>query len=231
MPVPIRTVIHTDIFSQNFQAMPGYVYLALGDPLQKRNFYRAGWLKFRDDTDMAMVMRELNEKKIDGFKLHVIHNTQPFRNKVRYTPEAASRPERIVADLANVRALAAKLDADYRHHRRLPVRPEDAGEDWEKTAMEEWMAKKDSEGDTAEDAKMEGVDGEEEDPLPLEGGAVAVEKRVEHVMADLEEAGKVVESDPKAYELKKVRSSIEAIYPQLTSMAEYGYAGFVSCIP
>ena len=44
--------------------MPGYVYLALGDPLQKRNFYRAGWLKFRDDADMALIMKELNEKKV-----------------------------------------------------------------------------------------------------------------------------------------------------------------------
>ncbi|VDC04076.1 unnamed protein product [Peniophora sp. CBMAI 1063] len=187
----------------NFQAMPGYVYLALGDPLQKRNFYRAGWLKFREDTDMTTVMRELNEKKIDGFKLHVIHNTQPFRNKVRYTPEAASRPERIFADLANVRALAAKLDADYRHHRRLPARPADAGEDWEKSAMEEWASKKEGEGAETEDIKMEGAEGEEEDPLPIESGAEAVEKRVEIVMMDLKEAGKVDEADEKAYELKK----------------------------
>lgn len=199
---------------QNFQAMPGYVYLALGDPLQKRNFYRAGWLKFREDTDMAAIMRELNEKKIDGFKLHVIHNTQPFRNKVRYTPEAASRPERIAIDLANVRALAAKLDADYRHVRHLPVRPAETGEDWEKATMEEWATKKEGGVDGAEDAKMDGVEGEEEDPLPAESGAEAVEKRVEVVMADLKEAGKVDEADPKAYELKKVCT----IYHQRSTM-------------
>lgn len=40
------------------------MYLALGDPLQKRNFYRAGWLKFRDDADMSVVMAELAEKKV-----------------------------------------------------------------------------------------------------------------------------------------------------------------------
>ena len=45
-------------------AIPGFVYLALGDPLQKRNFYRAGWLKFRDDADMTTVMKDLNEKKV-----------------------------------------------------------------------------------------------------------------------------------------------------------------------
>lgn len=40
------------------------MYLALGDPLQKRNFYRAGWIKFRDDTDMTAVMNELTDKKV-----------------------------------------------------------------------------------------------------------------------------------------------------------------------
>lgn len=50
-----------------FQAcskIPGYLYLALGDPLQKRNYYRAGWLMFKDDADMDMVMAELSEKKV-----------------------------------------------------------------------------------------------------------------------------------------------------------------------
>ena len=40
------------------------MYLALGDPLQKRNYYRAGWLRFKDDTDMSAAMVELSEKKV-----------------------------------------------------------------------------------------------------------------------------------------------------------------------
>jgi hypothetical protein len=40
------------------------MYLALGDPLQKRNYYRAGWLRFHDDADMSAVMAELSEKKV-----------------------------------------------------------------------------------------------------------------------------------------------------------------------
>lgn len=40
------------------------MYLALGDPLQKRNFYRAGWIKFRNDADMTTVMNELTDKKV-----------------------------------------------------------------------------------------------------------------------------------------------------------------------
>lgn len=44
--------------------VPGFVYLALGDPLQKRNYYRAGWLRFHDDADMPAVLNELSEKKV-----------------------------------------------------------------------------------------------------------------------------------------------------------------------
>ena len=44
--------------------MPGFLYLALGDPLQKRNYYRAGWIRFSDEADMAAVMSELSEKKV-----------------------------------------------------------------------------------------------------------------------------------------------------------------------
>lgn len=44
--------------------VPGFIYIALGDPLQKRNYYRAGWLRFRDDADMGAVLSELSEKKV-----------------------------------------------------------------------------------------------------------------------------------------------------------------------
>jgi hypothetical protein len=40
------------------------MYLALGDPLQKRNYYRAGWIRFCDDADMTVVMTELTDKKV-----------------------------------------------------------------------------------------------------------------------------------------------------------------------
>mgnify|MGYP001156495556 CR=1 FL=1 len=45
------------------------MYLALGDPLQKRNFYRAGWIRFRDDADMPNVLAELSEKKVSRVSL------------------------------------------------------------------------------------------------------------------------------------------------------------------
>ncbi len=49
---------------QALDSIPGFIYLALGDPLQKRNFYRAGWLKFHEDADINVIMSELSERKV-----------------------------------------------------------------------------------------------------------------------------------------------------------------------
>ena len=43
----------------------GFKYVALGDPLQKRNYYRAGWIRFQEDSDMSAVLAELSEKKVN----------------------------------------------------------------------------------------------------------------------------------------------------------------------
>jgi hypothetical protein len=74
---------------------------------------------------MTMVMSELQDRKVtpfflgliqftdllqvEGFKLHVTHNTKPFVNKIQYAPEVASKPERLEKDLANTKTLAALL--------------------------------------------------------------------------------------------------------------------------
>jgi len=52
------------MFSKFLSKIPGFLFLALGDPLQKRNYYRAGWIRFQDDADMATVLTELSEKKV-----------------------------------------------------------------------------------------------------------------------------------------------------------------------
>ena len=41
-----------------------FIHLALGDPMQKRSYYRAGWIKFEEDADMPTVMSSLSEKKV-----------------------------------------------------------------------------------------------------------------------------------------------------------------------
>ncbi|EPT02795.1 hypothetical protein FOMPIDRAFT_1022699 [Fomitopsis schrenkii] len=172
--------------------IPGVVYLALGDPLQKRNYYRAGWLKFRDDADMPTVMAELAEKKIEGFKLHVAHNTKPFTGRVRYAPEVASKPDRIVKDLENAKTLAAILEEEYETLRTLKIQPKKEGGD-------------EANGNVAnvDVAMTDAAGAADEDPEPRERGSQAVERRIEKVMADLRDQGLVDSADEKALEQKK----------------------------
>lgn len=32
--------------------------------MQKRNYYRAGWVRFQEDADMVLAMTELSERKV-----------------------------------------------------------------------------------------------------------------------------------------------------------------------
>ncbi|KAJ7638406.1 hypothetical protein FB45DRAFT_902744 [Roridomyces roridus] len=165
----------------------GFIYIALGDPLQKRNYYRAGWLRFRDDADMPSVLSELSEKKIEGFKLHVTHNVKPFTNRIRYAPEVASRPSRMEKDLENAKALAAKLEDEAAELRKLKIASTAGGD---------------------QDVSMEGLS-EEEEPEIRERGSEAVERRIEKVLADLREQNLVDPNEEKAYESKKLAVSLD----------------------
>ncbi|KAM6495488.1 hypothetical protein JOM56_008194 [Amanita muscaria] len=176
--------------------IPGFIYLALGDPLQKRNFYRAGWIRFRDDADMATVMTELSERKIEGFKLHVTHNQRPFVNKIRYAPEVASRPERMAKDLVNAKSLAEILEDEAARIRSTKVSPLNA-------PTENGQSVEQS------DVAMAPPEVADDDPEPLERGSAAVERRIEKLMADMREQGLVDINDEMAYEEKKVAVSLD----------------------
>ncbi|KAF7301247.1 hypothetical protein MIND_00689500 [Mycena indigotica] len=168
--------------------IPGFIYLALGDPLQKRNYYRAGWLKFREDADMGAALAELGEKKIEGFKLHVTHMVKPFVNRVRYAPDVASRPERMEKDLAQAKQLAARLESEAAELRKLKFEKKNA-----------------SDGDTSMDVvSTEAQDGENNPPP--ERGSEAVEARIEKVMR---EQTVVAASDDKAFEQYKTMVSLD----------------------
>ncbi|KAJ7590732.1 hypothetical protein C8J56DRAFT_933757 [Mycena floridula] len=183
--------------------IPGFVYLALGDPLQKRNYYRAGWVRFQDDADMEAVMEQLSEKKIEGFKLHVSRTTRPFVNKIRFAPEVASKPEQLVKDLARAKTLAALLEERAARLRKMKFVPEVKPED-----------------NNTSDVKMEADTGEEEEPS--ERGSDAVDRRVEKIMADLREQNLVDLDDEKAYEAKKTVIALDLYI-------EYLRAAFHTC--
>jgi len=193
------------------------MYLALGDPLQKRNFYRAGWLRFTDDVDMALIMAELSEKKvihilyvvsnrniyrhmqIEGFKLHVVHNLRPFVNRIRYTPEVASKPNRLEKDLANAKILAALLEDEAAALRKTKLSAKDLAI--------EGVEGENGQSEQKEDASM--ADGQnsgqgDDDDEPNERGSEAVERRIEKIMAEMRDQGLVDINDEKALQAKKV---------------------------
>lgn len=132
--------------------------------------------------------------KIEGFKLHVTHNTRPFTAKIRCTPEIASRPERLEKDLANIKTLAAILEEEAAKLRTTKVKKVTVS----KTPNENAPVDADAPMEDAGDDIME------DDPEPREKGSDAVERRIEKVMFDLREQGVVDINDEKAYEEKKV---------------------------
>jgi hypothetical protein len=87
--------------------------------------------------------------------------------------------------------LAGILEKEYLNVRRLPEKPEDAPSDWEKTQIES-------------DILLDEVN-DPDDPDPREKGSEAIERRVEKIMHDLKEAGRIDDEDEKEYNNKKVR--------------------------
>lgn len=65
-------------------SIPDFMYLALGDPMQKRNYYRAGWIRFADDADMTTIMTQLSEKKVCfSYRSFIIFNSSDFFFSIR----------------------------------------------------------------------------------------------------------------------------------------------------
>ncbi|KAF9268347.1 hypothetical protein L218DRAFT_954708 [Marasmius fiardii PR-910] len=196
--VMIRT-IPPDIgrikLEESCKVVPGFVYLALGDPLQKRNYYRAGWIRFADDADMTLAMNELQDRKVEGFKLHVTHNTKPFVSKVRFAPEVASRLERMQKDLANARILAGLLEEEAATLRKFKISPQDTPDT---TGIEDTPMPDSNDAEAEQD--------EEE---PLERGSDAVDRRIERLLAELRDQDIVDPSDETAHEHKKVEISLD----------------------
>jgi hypothetical protein len=125
--------------------------------------------------------------QIEGFKLHVTHNVRPFTKAIRYTPEVASKPDRLVKDLANTRTLCSILEEEAARLRQLKLPPAGAKVD-----------------DQSEDQTMMPAEADDDDPEPKERGSEAVERRIEKVMTELRDRNLVDVNDDRAFEEKKV---------------------------
>ena len=138
--------------------------------------------------------------QIEGFKLHVTHNMRPFVNRVRYTPEVASRPDRLVKDLVNVKILAGILENEATLLRRLNTVKDP-------TTIEGAP----NEENTTDSITNLDADIDPDDPDPKESGSDAVDRRTEKVMADLRDQNLVDIHNEKACELKKVHDALHLL--------------------
>lgn len=123
------------------------------------------------------------------------HVVKPFTNRIRYTPDVASRPERLEKDLANAKVLVAQLEEEAAKLQSLKIPELNV------------KSKANGEVKVEDDTSMVPPEEPEEEPAvePREKGAEAVERRVEKILADLREQGLVDPSNEKEYEEKKAR--------------------------
>jgi hypothetical protein len=148
--------------------------------------------------------------------LHVTHNIRPFTKGIRFTPEVASKPDRIQKDLTNAKILAGILEEEAGNLRRLRLPPAGARAD-----------------DQSEDQAVEPSEAGDDDPEPKEKGSEAVERRIEKVMLEMRDRNLVDVNNEKAYEEKKV--NYKQLCHSLTNpdvlITDSDLVGSVHCLP
>ena len=122
--------------------------------------------------------------------MHVSHITKPFVNKIKRTPEVASRPERILKDLEQVKKLVGILEDEYDKARQFKVEPKPQGE-----------------GDGSASKSDADQNVEEAEDEPRERGVDAVERRIAKLHEELPQPAN--ENDMWMWENKKVWNSMQ----------------------
>ncbi|OXG51481.1 arsenite-resistant protein ASR2 [Cryptococcus neoformans] len=95
-----------------FSKVPGFQWLAISDPSQKRSFHRVAWAQYADDTDVSKVIEQLDSTKIEGFTFHLTINTTPTIGRVRIAPPSVSTLDRLLLDGTRAKSLALKLEEE-----------------------------------------------------------------------------------------------------------------------
>lgn len=157
-----------------------------------------------------------------------MHNLRPFINRVRYTPEAASKPDRMEKDLMNAKKLAHLLEDEAAALRNMKV-TKAAAIDPAVGAVESENGHGETQGDVKmADAADDGADGDNE---PKERGSEALERRIEKVMAEIRDRGLVDINNEKAWQAKRVCTSYS--FPNISlcrEISDNGVTRHVHCI-
>lgn len=170
--------------------------------------------------------------QIEGFKLHVVHNLRPFVNRVRYTPEVASKPDRMEKDLATAKILAHLLEDEAATLRKIKV-PKTTAIDPATGPVEGENGHAEAQGDVnMADMMMDDGNDDDDDDEPEERGSEAVERRIEKVMAEIRDRGLVDLNDEKALQAKRVClfSSSFFEYQLICGIVDCSVARHVHCI-
>lgn len=125
--------------------------------------------------------------------MHVLHNKQPFKNRVRYAPEVASRPDILQKDLERARTLLVHLEAEYYALRKLRILSRD-----EVITLPEGPLREDV-------VTLAEGEGDRDDVEPSRSTLSAVDQRIERVLAEIPQDG-LDEDDLKIRKVRPMRS-------------------------
>ncbi|WWC97408.1 hypothetical protein V866_004287 [Kwoniella sp. B9012] len=95
-----------------FARVPGFQWLAVSEPAQKKSFHRVAWAQYADDVDIGEVINKLDGQKIDGFTFHMSVNSTPTIGRLRVTPSLSNTLNRLTSDGEKAKALALKLEEE-----------------------------------------------------------------------------------------------------------------------
>jgi hypothetical protein len=126
--------------------------------------------------------------------LHVLHNKQPFKNRVRYAPEVASRPDIVEKDLDRARTLLVRLEAEHYALRKIRILSRDEVAALPAGPLQEDMV-----------TLAEGEEDRDE-PEPCKSVLSAIEQHIEKVYAETPKDG-LDEDDLKIRKVRSMRSS------------------------
>ncbi|KAI9202777.1 uncharacterized protein BJ171DRAFT_166970 [Polychytrium aggregatum] len=91
--------------------VPGFQYIALGEPNPLRKFHRIGWVIFKDGTDIEAAFEKLSGLRIDEFTFHFATN-QTSSIRIKAGPLELGTLERLKHDLTQAKRLAEALDTE-----------------------------------------------------------------------------------------------------------------------
>jgi len=124
-----------EALEDHLRSQPGFLYVALLEPIVQRKWHRSGIAVFTPGTDVRAAVGALDGKSFGEFVLHLSVMEHPSTTRLRVAPESASALERLSHDLGRARQLVAQFEQE---DRKQLFSEEDAALDASNAAAGEW---------------------------------------------------------------------------------------------